>query len=69
MITTLEELRASKILIQRVVLELASEGYEVLAPQVGVAIEVPSAVYITPELAKEADFLSVGSNDDSISSG
>ncbi len=63
MITTLEELRASKILIQRVVLELASEGYEVLAPQVGVMIEVPSAVYIAPELAKEADFLSVGSND------
>ena len=63
MITTLEELRASKILIQRVVQELASEGYEVLAPQVGVMIEVPSAVYIAPELAKEADFLSVGSND------
>ena len=63
MITTLEELRASKILIQRVVLELASEGYEVLVPQVGVMIEVPSAVYIAPELAKEADFLSVGSND------
>ena len=63
MITTLEELRASKILVQRVVLELASEGYEVLAPQVGVMIEVPSAVYIAPELAKEADFLSVGSND------
>ncbi|MEG3593455.1 MAG: phosphoenolpyruvate--protein phosphotransferase [Pseudomonadota bacterium] len=63
MITTLEELRASKILIQRVVLELASEGYEVLAPQVGVMIEVPSAVYIAPELATEADFLSVGSND------
>lgn len=63
MITTLEELRASKILIQRVVLELDSEGYEVLAPQVGVMIEVPSAVYIAPELATEADFLSVGSND------
>jgi phosphotransferase system enzyme I (PtsP) len=26
-------------------------------------IEVPSAVYIAPELAREADFLSVGSND------
>ena len=34
-----------------------------MAPQVGVMIEVPSAVYIASELAKEADFLSVGSND------
>ena len=63
MITTLEELRASKALIERVVLELTAEGYAVAAPQVGVMIEVPSAVYIAPELAKEADFLSVGSND------
>jgi phosphotransferase system enzyme I (PtsP) len=63
MITTLEELRASKALIERVVLELTAEGHTVTAPQIGVMIEVPSAVYIAPELAKEADFLSVGSND------
>ena len=63
MITTLEELRASKALIKRVVLELTAEGHTVTAPEVGVMIEVPSAVYIAPELAKEADFLSVGSND------
>jgi phosphotransferase system enzyme I (PtsP) len=63
MITTLEELRASKALIERVVLELTAEGHSVTAPEVGVMIEVPSAVYIAPELAKEADFLSVGSND------
>ena len=63
MITTLDELRASKALIERVVLELTAEGHQVSAPEVGVMIEVPSAVYIAPELAREADFLSVGSND------
>jgi phosphotransferase system enzyme I (PtsP) len=63
MITTLDELRASKVLIHRVVAELQAEGYAVTSPQIGVMIEVPSAVYIANELAKESDFLSVGSND------
>ncbi|MBU25972.1 MAG: phosphoenolpyruvate--protein phosphotransferase [Gammaproteobacteria bacterium] len=63
MITTLEELRASRALIERVVLELRAEGTNVTKPEVGVMIEVPSAVYLSPELAIEADFLSVGSND------
>ena len=63
MITSLEELRASKVLIERVVFELTAEGYQVTVPKVGVLIEVPSAVYIASELARESDFLSVGSND------
>lgn len=63
MITTLDELRASKALIERVVSELQAEGLAVTAPEVGVMIEVPAAVYMADELAREADFLSVGSND------
>jgi phosphotransferase system enzyme I (PtsP) len=39
------------------------EGTDVPLPPVGVMIEVPAAVYQVRELARQVDFLSVGSND------
>ena len=43
--------------------EVVEEGVQVKRPQVGVLIEVPAAVYQARLLAKEADFVAVGSND------
>lgn len=63
MITNMQEVEASRALIQRVYKELLEEGYRVRKPQVGVMIEVPAAVYLVPELSRKVDFLSVGSND------
>jgi phosphotransferase system, enzyme I, PtsP len=63
MITNVQEVDASKALIQRVHKELLEEGYRVRKPQIGVMIEVPAAVYLAPELSRRVDFLSVGSND------
>jgi phosphotransferase system enzyme I (PtsP) len=63
MITNMQEVEASRALIQRVHKELTEEGYRVRKPQVGVMIEVPAAVYLAPELSRRVDFLSVGSND------
>lgn len=42
---------------------LTAEGLSVQMPEVGVMIEVPSAVYQTYTIAKKVKFISVGSND------
>lgn len=63
MISGVHELDDAQHLIHRAWAELINEGFAVQMPPVGVMIEVPSAVYQARELARMADFLSVGSND------
>lgn len=63
MISGVHELDDAQHLIHRAWGELTSEGLDVEMPQIGVMIEVPSAVYQARELAHMADFISVGSND------
>ena len=63
MISSPEELRGAKQLIEQAYAEVREEGVDVKPPQVGVMVEVPAAVYQARILAKEADFLAVGSND------
>ena len=63
MISGLQELEESLHLIHRAWSEVRDEGVDVPMPPVGVMIEVPAAVYQIRELARQADFISVGSND------
>ena len=63
MISSLSELTAAKALINRAYDEVTEEGFEVKRPSIGVMIEVPAAVYQARALARESDFLAVGSND------
>ena len=63
MITSVFEVEEAMHLIHRAHTEVLSEGLPVVMPPVGVMIEVPAAVYQVRELAKQVDFLSIGSND------
>ncbi|WXL25426.1 phosphoenolpyruvate--protein phosphotransferase [Ectopseudomonas mendocina] len=63
MISGIQELEEALHLIHRAWGEVRDEGTDVPLPPIGVMIEVPAAVYQIHELARQVDFLSVGSND------
>ncbi|MFP5422824.1 MAG: phosphoenolpyruvate--protein phosphotransferase [Gammaproteobacteria bacterium] len=63
MISGIQELEEALHLIHRAWGEVRDEGTDVPLPPVGVMIEIPAAVYQVRELARQVDFLSVGSND------
>lgn len=67
MISSLAEVQAARRLLDQAWLEVSEElgrrGSSVRYPMLGAMIEVPSILYILPEMSPYVDFWSVGSND------
>ena len=68
MISSVEEVDESIRLLEQAFYEVNSELSELSKPinkmpPIGIILEVPSAIYLLPHIAKRVDFISVGSND------
>jgi phosphotransferase system enzyme I (PtsP) len=64
MIATVDEFQRARTIVRRELAMLEKQGHAPpLGLQLGVMVEVPSLLLELPEIVREADFLSIGTND------
>jgi len=62
-VSGVEQLRAARRLIEEAAADLERRGEQVPRVPVGVMIEIPAAAYTADLIAREVDFLTIGTND------
>ncbi len=63
MISSIDEFRQAKGIVQECMFDLEKEKQKICQPKLGAMVELPSMIEIIDEIAQEVDFLSIGTND------